>query len=121
MATLASRIKELRKSAGLTGEEFGKIFGIAKSTVSLYENGKSTPDDEIKKAICDYFKISFDYLLGRDNPSHEKHNKDFPLSSAEKEIIKKYRALPPQGKETIDTILNLQYELVAPKIEDAAM
>ena len=41
MSTLANRIKELRTERGLTQEEFGKIFGIVKSTVSLYESGKS--------------------------------------------------------------------------------
>jgi transcriptional regulator with XRE-family HTH domain len=65
MADLASRIKELRTSEGLTQEEFGKIFGIVKSTVSLYEKGKSSPNDELKEQICDHFKISLDYLAGR--------------------------------------------------------
>lgn len=64
MSDLSKRIKELRLSAGLTQEEFGKIFGIVKSTVSLYEGGKSSPNDEIKKQICDYFKVSLDYLVG---------------------------------------------------------
>lgn len=66
MANLSDRIKVLRLSANMTQEEFGKKFGIVKSTVSLYESGKSTPNDQIKKAICDYFHISLDFLLGRD-------------------------------------------------------
>lgn len=61
---LSNRIKSLRLSENLTQEEFGKKFGIVKSTVSLYENGKSTPNDQIKKQICDYFHVSLDYLLG---------------------------------------------------------
>lgn len=64
MSDLANRIKSLRLSAGLTQEEFGKKFGIVKSTVSLYESGKSSPNDEIKKKICDYFEITLDYLVG---------------------------------------------------------
>ena len=51
MASLADRIKQLRLSANMTQEEFGQKFGIVKSTVSLYENGKSTPNDQIKKKI----------------------------------------------------------------------
>jgi len=39
MAKLSDRIKSLRLSAGMTQEEFGKKFGIVKSTVSLYESG----------------------------------------------------------------------------------
>lgn len=64
MPDLANRIKSLRLSAGLTQEEFGKKFGIVKSTVSLYESGKSSPNDEIKKKICDYFDVTLDYLVG---------------------------------------------------------
>lgn len=67
MSTLANRIKELRTERGLTQEEFGKIFGIVKSTVSLYESGKSTPDDEIKKTIAKYLNVSLDYLMGVSN------------------------------------------------------
>lgn len=44
MANLSDRIKSLRLSADMTQEEFGKKFGIVKSTVSLYESGKSTPN-----------------------------------------------------------------------------
>lgn len=64
MAMLSERIKKLRKSAGMTQEQFGEEFGIVKSTVSLYESGKSTPNDEIKKRICEYFDVSLDFLLG---------------------------------------------------------
>lgn len=41
MANLSDRIKSLRLSAGMTQEEFGRKFGIVKSTVSLYESGKA--------------------------------------------------------------------------------
>lgn len=62
-----TRIRELRKERGLTQEQLGKVLGVVKSTISLYESGKSTPDDEIKIKIADYFDVSLDYLLGRSN------------------------------------------------------
>lgn len=64
MATTSERIKILRKSKDLSQEEFGQLFGIVKSTVSSYERGNSSPDDEIKKEICKYFDVSMDYLVG---------------------------------------------------------
>jgi transcriptional regulator with XRE-family HTH domain len=48
----------------MTQEEFGRIFGISKPTVSFYEHGKSVPNDQIKTAIARYFGVSVDYLLG---------------------------------------------------------
>lgn len=64
MSNLAQRIKQLRQESGMTQTEFGDRFGIVKSTVSLYESGKSSPNDQIKSQICNYFNISMDYLLG---------------------------------------------------------
>ncbi|WP_238917212.1 helix-turn-helix transcriptional regulator [Clostridium sp. YIM B02555] len=65
MATLADRLKELRKSNNLTQAELGKILGVGKTTVSMYETGNSTPSDEIKLKISEHFSISLDYLLGK--------------------------------------------------------
>lgn len=86
MSSLGERIKELRIEKELTQEEFGKLFGIVKSTVSLYESGKSTPDDEIKKKIAEYFNVSLDYLMGASdirNPykninANDKEEPSFP-------------------------------------------
>lgn len=64
MATIGERIKALRTAVNLNQEEFGKQFGLVKSTVSLYENGKSTPDDETKKKICEKYNVSMDWLYG---------------------------------------------------------
>lgn len=67
VASISDRIKMLRTTAGMTQEEFGKIFGIVKSTVSLYESGKSCPNDQIKLKICEYFKVPLDFLIGISN------------------------------------------------------
>ena len=67
MAKLSERIKMLRTTAGMTQEEFGKTFGIVKSTVSLYESGKSCPNDQIKLKICEYFNVPMDFLIGLSN------------------------------------------------------
>lgn len=64
MSTLGSRIKDLRIEQRLTGAELGKILGVSKATISLYEHDKSTPDDNIKIKICTHFGVSFDWLMG---------------------------------------------------------
>lgn len=67
VASISDRIKMLRATAGMTQEEFGKVFGIVKSTVSLYESGKSCPNDQMKLKICEYFNVSLDFLIGISN------------------------------------------------------
>lgn len=64
MPTLGERIKQLRHEKEMTQEEFGKLFGVTKYAVSLYESDKSTPNDEIKKKIAEYFQVTLDWLMG---------------------------------------------------------
>ena len=51
------RIRELRKTLGLTMEKFGKRIGVAKSTISNIENGNRTPTEHMKKSICREFNV----------------------------------------------------------------
>ena len=66
------KIRQLRKQHNLTMKQFGEIFGIAESTVSLYENGKRQADYDTLKKIADYFNVSVDYLLGREAQKSKK-------------------------------------------------
>lgn len=45
---------------------FAKDFGIAQSTVGGWESGKREPNFETVQKLADYFNVSVDYLLGRD-------------------------------------------------------
>ncbi|MBD5477854.1 MAG: helix-turn-helix transcriptional regulator [Lachnospiraceae bacterium] len=67
VASISDRIKMLRTTAGMTQEQFGELFGIVKSTVSLYESGKSCPNDQMKLRICEHFNIPLDFLIGISN------------------------------------------------------
>lgn len=73
MTILAKRIKELRKADDLTQTEFGRLFGIGKTTVSSWETGNSCPSDELKVLICKHFKVSMDYLIGFDKSATGSH------------------------------------------------
>lgn len=64
-----NKIAELRKTANLTQEKFAAIIGVARSTIAMYETDKSEPDFNILQKIADYFHVSTDYLLGREEKS----------------------------------------------------
>lgn len=64
---LGDRLKELRKRKNLTQEEFGKLFGVAKNTVSYWEANTSKPDINLIKEIAKYFNVTTDYLLDFNN------------------------------------------------------
>lgn len=60
------RIKQLRIAKKLTQEELGKIINVTKVSVSGYENGNRTPDTDTLQKMADYFDVSTDFLLGRE-------------------------------------------------------
>jgi transcriptional regulator with XRE-family HTH domain len=59
------RLKQLRKSKGLSLKKLGTILGVSESTVSLYESGHREPDFRTLKNMADYFNVTTDYLLER--------------------------------------------------------
>lgn len=62
-----NRIKDLRKSKGVTVKELSEIIGISQSMLSNYENGNSEPrDKETWQKLADYFGVSVAYLRGFD-------------------------------------------------------
>ena len=69
------KLINLRKEKGLSQEEFGNILEVSRQSVSKWELGQTQPDvDKIKK-ICEFYNISFDYLLN-DNIEEKKLLKD---------------------------------------------
>ena len=76
--TTGKLIKELRNSKNLTQAEFAKIFKISNGTIAMWETDKRQPDSDTLKKLADYFGVSVDYLLGREekktvtNPDENK-------------------------------------------------
>ncbi len=60
------RIRELRIKSGYNQKEFAAILNVAPNTYNQWETGKREPDYEMLKKIADYFNVSVDYLLGRE-------------------------------------------------------
>ena len=56
------RIRELRKTLGLTQTEFGKRLGIKQTTVAGYETGGRTPIDAVVSLICRQFQVNEQWL-----------------------------------------------------------
>ena len=60
-------LKKLRTSKNLSQSKLSKILGISSSTIGMYEQGRRFPDQTILTKIADFFDVSTDYLLGRNN------------------------------------------------------
>lgn len=60
--TIAERIKEVRKSNGLTQQKFADRIGIKQNTVAQYEMGRNVPIDTVISLICREFHVNEAWL-----------------------------------------------------------
>lgn len=66
----AENLKKLRKEKKVTQQQLADILCVDKTSISKWENGFNYPNQNIQLMIADYFGVTVDYLLGRDdNPS----------------------------------------------------
>lgn len=92
----ADRLKILRRGAKLTQKEFAQAINVAVGTVGMWEIGKREPDFNTTTCIADFFDVSVDYLLGREDPKE----KPTPVSESglKAEFIQLYEQLPDEEK-----------------------
>ena len=63
---MKNRIKELRKSHGLSQNELAEKIGISNQAISHYETEKRHPKIETWQKFADFFDVSVPYLQGFD-------------------------------------------------------
>ncbi|MBQ4638961.1 MAG: helix-turn-helix transcriptional regulator [Clostridia bacterium] len=62
-----NRLKELRKSKGITQISLQLHTGIEQSLLSKYENNERVPTVDALLKLADFYNVSIDYLLSRTN------------------------------------------------------
>ena len=65
--TFGEKIKNLREDADLNQTQLGKAVGMTQRKVSYLECGKCEPSIDDIVALCNFFKVSADYLIGIPN------------------------------------------------------
>ncbi|MBY6810982.1 helix-turn-helix transcriptional regulator [Clostridium botulinum] len=72
---LGNRIKQLREEKEISQKDLANLLHISPSTVGMYKQGRRTPSSEILSIMATHFKVSVDYLLGRnDNLMYNQNN-----------------------------------------------
>lgn len=61
---VGSRLKESRKSKGLTQREVSQMLGIVLQQYQTYESGRYELDYDKLIKLCKILDVSADYLLG---------------------------------------------------------
>ncbi len=93
------RLLELRKQKGLTQADMAKLLKITPQAYSLYETNKNNINNETLCILADFFEVSIDYLLGRQD------QKPSFLSDGEREIIRLYRNVDDRARDHIRNTL----------------
>ena len=72
-------LRKLRISKGLQQKELAPLLNIKISTYCQYETGKRQPDYDTLKKIADYFEVSTDYLIGREEQTEQRKGIRIPV------------------------------------------
>ena len=59
------RLKETRKELKYSQEKVAEMINISRSNISKYETEDLEPNIETLKMLCDLYKVSADYIIGR--------------------------------------------------------
>ena len=104
--SFSSRLKERREFLGMSRSELAKALNVTPSAIGNYENGVSSPKEEILYKIFSVLKVEPNYLW-QDEMS--ANSIQFLVSYPEQEHIKKYRTLDEYGKDAVNAILDCEY------------
>ena len=66
--SFGEKIKLLRENKDLTQQELGNVLNMTQRKISYMEHDKYEPSIGDLKAICRYFNVSADYLVGFSKP-----------------------------------------------------
>lgn len=64
-----NRIAPLRRENGMNQKELGEQLGVAQTTVSAWETGKTEPDSSALGKMANLFHVSIGYLMGYEGES----------------------------------------------------
>lgn len=128
---MLEKLEILMNKSGINKAELSRGADIPYTTIDgMWKRGT----DNIKRStlikLARYFKCSIDYIADDDvtmnnlsSPPYlpDEHTKEsISVSAKELENIKKYRALDERGKQTVDMVLDSQYEITLSKKETSA-
>lgn len=61
------RIKELRTEYKISQQVLGKAIGVSQKAIDYWERGVNEPKASYIVLLADFFNVSADYLLGRED------------------------------------------------------
>lgn len=94
------RVRELRESKGIQQKELAVDLGVSQPTVSDWESGRKVPSAKSMAKLADYFGVSVDYLLGRENEKEPTPESESGLSKTAQKIMECVGQMSEREQET---------------------
>lgn len=106
-----NNLKELRKAKGLTQSDLAQIIGISQNNYSYWENDKVKIDNASLQKLADFFNVSVDYILGREENT--------PTASSNSSLVipEKYRDVLIACNEGADDLTQEDIDAIVRFIE----
>lgn len=101
--TFKVRLTLLRKEKKCTQTELAERMGVNKATINKYEKGTASPSYEMLWKLAEFFDVSVDYLIGRNN----SFNGDPELNKEITEIIRLFDSMSNEDKEKTIKMIRL--------------
>lgn len=108
-----NRLKEIRESKGMTQTQLGEVIGAKKSAVSLWESGKRQIDNNTLKSLADFFGVSVDYILGRDQEELAQDNVEIRV------LARGAKQLTPEQIQKRNELIALLWDMNDEEIDQA--
>lgn len=100
-------LKSLRTRRGLTQSQVAEIIGVSTVTIARYESGEREPSNNKLIQLAEYFNVSIDYLIGKNDADCFLERKETSsLFSAALQQLRKNRRLT---QEQVADAIGVQY------------
>lgn len=97
MSSIGENIERLRKEHGLSQDELAKLVGKTRAAISQYEHNETTPRMGVIERMAEVFGVQKSEII---ETRIEYSSVQF-LSEDEEELIRLFRAVPPQARRAI--------------------
>ena len=107
---MPNRVKELRRSLGITQKELATHLGVAQPTLSGWETDRFQIDYDNLVKLADFFNTSIDYILCRDTveqnepSSKDQQPKESTIRSEEDRLLSIYNSLDGESKTQLMSV-----------------
>ena len=94
------RLKSLREERHISQQKLAIDLSVSQASISKYEKALAEPDISMLCNLAEYFHVSIDYLVGKDE--HREVPSALFLEDRERTLLRHFGSLAPHQKEKVE-------------------